>query len=153
MKRHKPYWFDLKLRLNELSYKNELSLVWKLLKRSFKWDQARFCSSIRLGAALNWIIMVRDDKCYTDVSHLAKAICFVKGRFSASTGWISKIFRFIIIYMKTGKHWKNLRLSTVEPRYSAFQGIGHFQWMSFIHCSNVFLFICTQKNYEKPPLN
>ena len=50
------------LRLNELSYKNWLSLIWKPLKRSFRWDYARFCSSIRLGAALNGINMVCKSK-------------------------------------------------------------------------------------------
>ena len=61
--------------MNELSYKNELGLIQKLLKISFRWDQARFCGSICLGAALNWINMVRDDKYYTDVSRSPESIC------------------------------------------------------------------------------
>ena len=55
------------LRLNELSHKNELGLIWKLLKRSFRCNQARFCGSIRLGVALNWIDMVNYNNCGTDV--------------------------------------------------------------------------------------
>ena len=57
------------LRLNELSYKNGLSLKKSLKKDLLKSFQVRpsFCGSIFLGAALNWISMVRDDKYYTDV--------------------------------------------------------------------------------------
>ena len=56
------------LRLNELSHKNELGPIWKILKRAFRWNQARFCGSIRLGAALDWIYMVSNDNCGTDVN-------------------------------------------------------------------------------------
>ena len=55
------------LRLNELSHKNELGPILKILKRAFRWNQARFCGSIRLGAALDWIYMVSNDNCGTDV--------------------------------------------------------------------------------------
>ena len=36
--RRKDHWFNSMLRLNELSYENELSLIWKTIAKAFRWD-------------------------------------------------------------------------------------------------------------------
>ena len=85
------------LHQNELSHKNELGPIWKLLKRSFRWNQARFCGFIRLGAAINWIYMVSNDNCGTDVMRCRKI------RQGAMRGWWESCFSWWLDFAKKGE--------------------------------------------------
>ena len=87
------------MRLNELSYKNELCLIWKIFSKAFRWNQARFCSSIRLGAALNWINMVCDVSFSTHVIsflHYLIQFCLLFRSICFSLLKIPKIYRNFI---------------------------------------------------------
>ena len=53
------------------------------MKKSFRWDWAHFCSSIRLGAALIWINMVCNDNYVTGVSSFTIA----HSPFCKERGW------------------------------------------------------------------
>ena len=96
-----------------MSYKNELSLIWKIFLKAFKWDKVRFCSSIYLQAALNWLNMVRDDDFLTGVKRLffIRIVqtkkhfiwCKLGNRNQWGFFWVLKLHIFLHIFLHIAK--------------------------------------------------
>ena len=82
-----------------MSYTNELSLIWKIFSKAFRWDLARFCSIIRLDASLNWINMVCNDKYQTDVNTLVS-----KKRYNSCD---VRLITLIAFFLNQNKRWRH----------------------------------------------